>query len=643
VAEKVDEEEVELVESIKALKSGKEVSTTLHTDERVLARVTDGIYRQPGSAIRELIANSYDADATIVSVSTDAPRFDSIRVSDDGSGMSAEVLANLIRHIGGSAKRTSRAQDMEMSDPDNPTLSRYKRRRLIGKIGIGLFSVSQLTRQFTIVTKRAGTRERLVADVTLHRFNEEILKDKPKDGKPFETGKVTIWKEKTPDEKGHGTTIALTQLIPRVVQLLQSRDEWRALAEADQTARQRRKEPAFHIGQVADKEPTKLVRQPKLPWSDDTPEGLRYAMLVEGVVHAAEKEDLFSQLDFALDSYFRMLWTLGIALPLPYVKLRPSQLTGADLHKVYKLSEKIREGQADEVKLKPEETVGEKLGVPVDSTPEDFSVVVDGTKIFRPVMYSGFPKTKRALQRPVIFAGRYHPNMKKADANQSGGELAFSGYFFWTPRVVPRDHTGILVRINGASGTGFDSTFLKYQVAENRRLRQIIAEVFIEEGLDSALNIDRESFNTAHPHYQLLVSWVHNALRQAANKLKAVEKDERDKKRDREGKKAKADWDVLVDTQIEIALDGDEEAARDVVIAEDEAQATQAEAEGALVLPKAEVINKTDAAKPEKEAKAVKMAEAVTKLLDAYGLLESLSRDDQIALVAGIVRLAVNA
>src|SRR6516162_6699526 len=116
--------------------TGKEVSVPLHTDERVLARVTDGIYRQPGSAIRELIANSYDADATIVSVSTDAPRFDTIRVSDDGSGMSADVLANLIRHIGGSPKRTTRAQELEMSDPNNPLLSRYKQRRMIGKIGI---------------------------------------------------------------------------------------------------------------------------------------------------------------------------------------------------------------------------------------------------------------------------------------------------------------------------------------------------------------------------------------------------------------------------------------------------------------------------------------------------------------------------
>jgi hypothetical protein len=55
---------------------------------------------------------------------------------------------------------------------------------------------------------------------------------------------------------------------------------------------------------------------------------------------------------------------------------------------------------------------------------------------------------------------------------------------------------------------------MKDQVAEQTRLRRITAEVFVLKGLDAALNIDRESFNYAHPHYQYLMKWVHNALRQ---------------------------------------------------------------------------------------------------------------------------------
>src|SRR3954447_6034987 len=77
------------------------VETALRTDSRVLARVTDGIYRQPGSAIRELISNAYDADASRVIVATDRPRFAKMTIEDDGIGMTPWAVANLLHHIGG--------------------------------------------------------------------------------------------------------------------------------------------------------------------------------------------------------------------------------------------------------------------------------------------------------------------------------------------------------------------------------------------------------------------------------------------------------------------------------------------------------------------------------------------------------------
>lgn len=65
--------------------SGRVAYAELNTDEKVLARVTDGIYRQPASAIRELISNAYDADAANVWIDTDVPRFKNIVVRDDGN------------------------------------------------------------------------------------------------------------------------------------------------------------------------------------------------------------------------------------------------------------------------------------------------------------------------------------------------------------------------------------------------------------------------------------------------------------------------------------------------------------------------------------------------------------------------------
>ena len=69
-------------------------------------RITLGLYREPASAIRELISNAYDADATTVTIDMNAPLFDRIVVKDDGNGMSAEVVDYLVHHVGGSLKRT---------------------------------------------------------------------------------------------------------------------------------------------------------------------------------------------------------------------------------------------------------------------------------------------------------------------------------------------------------------------------------------------------------------------------------------------------------------------------------------------------------------------------------------------------------
>src|SRR5713101_4523826 len=112
--------EIELVASIRESQgSDKVVQTTLKTDERVIARVTDGIYRQPGSAIRELISNAYDADATRVVIKTDAPRFERIYVEDDGHGMEPEALAHMLLHIGGSAKRSEAGPGLGITSPSD--------------------------------------------------------------------------------------------------------------------------------------------------------------------------------------------------------------------------------------------------------------------------------------------------------------------------------------------------------------------------------------------------------------------------------------------------------------------------------------------------------------------------------------------
>ena len=77
-ADNVITDEAELVAKIRASESRSDVvETVLETDEQVIARVTDGIYRQPASALRELISNAYDADASRVVIKTDPTKVQS--------------------------------------------------------------------------------------------------------------------------------------------------------------------------------------------------------------------------------------------------------------------------------------------------------------------------------------------------------------------------------------------------------------------------------------------------------------------------------------------------------------------------------------------------------------------------------------
>lgn len=80
--------------------TGEAATGSLKTDDRIIARVTDGIYREPWSAFRELISNAYDADATSVSIDCDYPFFKEIRITDNGNGMNRDTVAHLLEHIG---------------------------------------------------------------------------------------------------------------------------------------------------------------------------------------------------------------------------------------------------------------------------------------------------------------------------------------------------------------------------------------------------------------------------------------------------------------------------------------------------------------------------------------------------------------
>ena len=190
---------------------------------------------------------------------------------------------------------------------------------------------------------------------------------------------------------------------------------------------------------------------------------------------------------------------------------------------------KVRHGKSQATRTKRSEA-----HCPSDpkDEPGKFDVFIDDLKLARPIRFRNLPITEHALKHPLVFIGKCEENFSKIEPELSGGPLQFEAYLFWTPKIAPTEHQGSLIRIHGSSGTLFDPTFMRYQVSELTRLRQTTCEIFVSEGLEGALNIDRKSFNNAHPHAVYITKWLHGALRQLATTQKKAASEVRDHTRE---------------------------------------------------------------------------------------------------------------
>lgn len=98
----------------------------------------------PIVAVSELVKNSYDADADNIKVEfSNVDQADSsLRITDDGEGMSYDDIVNKWMVVG---------TDNKIQNPFTP-----KGRRKLGEKGIGRFSVERLAHKVTIISKQAG-------------------------------------------------------------------------------------------------------------------------------------------------------------------------------------------------------------------------------------------------------------------------------------------------------------------------------------------------------------------------------------------------------------------------------------------------------------------------------------------------------
>ncbi len=116
-------------------------------DKSHLSTIGERLYTQSLDLIRELVANSFDADATEIKITLND---DHIVVEDNGFGMDKEGLQQYFT-IGSSFKKT------------NPISPKFKRVR-IGEFGIGKFATLSICDRFEIYTQSQNYSATLIFD-----------------------------------------------------------------------------------------------------------------------------------------------------------------------------------------------------------------------------------------------------------------------------------------------------------------------------------------------------------------------------------------------------------------------------------------------------------------------------------------------
>jgi len=387
----------------------KREPVNINVSAAIIADISSGIYRTPANALKELISNSFDADATKVIVTTGYPNFEVMTVSDNGNGMSVEEFEDYMQHIGGSFKRIG-------------TTVASRKRPVIGKLGIGILSVSQICKKFSVVSSK-GDGQKFEAAINLAEFEEKEAARK-------KLGEVTIGRFVPyvyPEEKG----LSYTKII---------------------------------LGEIDRGFTEKLLLRPDLPrfrTKQPNPQAFR-----EFLAEVAKVGDLAK-----LSEYDRLLWGLALAAPVEYLEEGPviGCETIADIKKRLKSYE--------------------------------FKVLVDGLELRKPIAFPLDPELKRRgkdydVRDDFEFSGIV-PGLPSGRSR-----LKLRGYvYFQRRKIVPPDLQGILIRIRNVAIGSYDKSLLGYPKSEGPKMTMVSGEIYVDEGLEEALNIDRNSFRETDLHY----------------------------------------------------------------------------------------------------------------------------------------------
>ena len=410
----------------------------IKVSSEILGHISAGIYRSPGGAIKELISNAFDADATRVAITTNWPSFDIITCRDNGSGIKPDKFERIMtEEIGSSTKRDP--IDGNDENVDNIT---NQGRPIIGWLGIGMLGIAQICHEFKLISHCREDQKAFSASIRLGDFHNEENHDISQEQASEQRINVGEFKvdliEYNPDRAG-------TYII------------------------------------ASDMRSAFVTKFRETLGNNPTPLPSKFSEFLKAIHRARSVK--------SLSDYWQMIWELSIACPIPYKDGGPFNW------------EKI---EAESALKKQIIELQRRLNS------YQFEVVVDGLSLCKPNQY---PLASPERERREGTTGKLFPVNENVIVY--GRSLKLLGYIYLqnSGAVEPMELRGLLIRIRNIAIGTYDPTLLNFPQVPSPRFSWLSGEIYVEGGLEFALNIDRDSFNEMHPHFMKLKEVIHNLLK----------------------------------------------------------------------------------------------------------------------------------
>lgn len=405
---------------------------------QLISNISEGTYTSFPKAIREIVNNSFDAEAGRVNIKFNED-YSELTIEDDGEGITSSGFDEKFLRISGSTRRL----------PSNK--KKKSNRPIIGRYGIGVLAIAPICEYAVIRSKVKGELKGIERFIPLkHLFRQDLLLANLDQHFRYKKGP-----DFTDDRNKQYTIIRFVNLREDIRKQL------------------------FYKRKKAPKD-----------WTD------------------------VSQLD-GIETF---KWHLGLLVPVQYKDDYP--VPGFE-------TQLIAQAKKDLARF-------------------NFKVIVNGEELLKPVCLRHKPHDLIKWRYDTSEIPKEECDVFEIESNQND-TVKFFGYIYsQSKQIFPVSLRGVLIRISHIGIQGYSRSFFGYTGSSLGGAAEMISgEIFVEDGLEEALTMDKDDFKVNHPAYVELTTRIQEEIHKVAvaarNRSKALRVKKTPKKTEPKKKEIVAD------------------------------------------------------------------------------------------------------